>query len=436
MATVISKIVKCTLEQYETLLKTGQVEIDGVIRYKEEGTLYLPYELDFINFYNRVKERELFRYEISHTPVAIKSLEQEYEELTTEIYENGVAVEEAKASKYVSAVGYTAILKNGDSIKVTTPNVGAFFINGERVTNDYTYTGDGYEVVNVWCFEYRDGNSLNDLYVPPMLKDTPTFIITELDVRNIAQAPVVGDGYKNYASILKAYNFAIGGLGTRKLISNGAASFNQTTTSSCIEEVESDCMIHDYNNSLINKSTLKKAIFPKLEHIRGNGLFFLNGCTNSDLIVEFPNLKIIEDTGTPNNSLIKGVVNVTLPPSVSYVGAYAFNNNQFITLQCNKATFNAKWCWEWYGSPPTNFVMCEDWQASINITFAAKNHTKDWFIDLFTDKLHDFSQKIDIGDDDFIIETREITIPLAIFNELTDEELAIAEDKNWTVGGA
>ena len=78
--------------------------------------------------------------------------------------------------------------------------------------------------------------------------------------------------------------------------------------------------------------------------------------------------------------------------------------------------------------------MAKDWQASINIAIAAKNHTKDWFIDLFTNYLHKFEpEEIDGG---ILLDSRDITIPLAIFNELTDDEIAIAENKGWTVGGA
>ena len=71
--------------------------------------------------------------------------------------------------------------------------------------------------------------------------------------------------------------------------------------------------------------------------------------------------------------------------------------------------------------------MAKDWQASINIAIAAQNHTKDWFIDLFTNYLHDFSGTST---------TKELTIPVGIFNELSDEEIDIAENKGWTVGGA
>lgn len=422
----VKKIVRCLPEQYKELLETGQVEVDGKIKTKEDGVIYDTGYLEFIEWHNKFMQAQYEQVKVNHTPMAMKSLEQEYEELTAD--------EGGKESAYVSAVGFTAVLKSGDTIRTGAPNSGCFYINGERLTHDYTYNGDGYEVVNVWCFEGKP-EADNPLIVPPQLNDTPTFNITELDVRNIAQTPVVGDSYKNYALTLKAYNFEISGLATRKLVSNGTETFNQPISSNCIEEIESDC-ITSVNSirGMTRKSTLKKAIFPNLTTISGAGAqSFLCECDNKDLIIYMPNLRVINDCTYGQHAPFYKVVNVILPKTVQYVGKITLANNQTITLNCNKAKFNSDWC---YGAPSVNFTMCDDWQASINIAVAAKNHTKDWFIDLFRNKLYDHSITTDTGDGGMIVSAGEITIPLAIFNALTDDELAIAENKNWTVGGA
>lgn len=426
----VKKIVRCLPEQYQELLETGQVEVDGKIKTKEDDVIYDTGYLEFIEWHNKFMQAQYEQVKVNHTPMAMKSLEQEYEELTAD--------EGGKESAYVSAVGFTAVLKVGDTIRTGAPNSGCFYINGERLTHDYTYNGDGYEVVNVWCFEGKP-EAGNPLIVPPQLNDTPTFNITELDVRNIAQTPVVGDSYKNYALTLKAYNFEISGLATRKLISNGTETFNQTETAATLEEVESDCTVFSNKNTspLYQKTNLKKAIFPSLVEITqapAGRYSFLNGCTNKDLFISFPNLcKIAGAEKSELNIPFLGVKAITLPNSVRLVGNKVFYQNSTITLNCNRATFASNWCCT---SPAENFTMCEDWQADINIAVAAKNHTKDWFIDLFTNKLHDFSEVYDTGDGGSYFELREITIPLAIFNSLTEVELAIAEDKNWTVGGA
>lgn len=324
-------------------------------------------------------------------------------------------MEKTPSLKSVSAIGYTAILKNGDTVKVTLPNYGDFFINGERVTNDYTYTGDGYEVVNVWCFENKDA---------PELNDAPIFNIPELDVRNIATTPVVGDSYKNYALTIRTYNFEISGLATRKLVSNGTETFNQKSIASSIEEVETDCLIL-VSTALAKHTNLKKAIFPQLTTINSGNSNFLNDCSNPDLEIFYPNLTVINGFTGNNYSPFCRVANVVIPQSVRTITNVICFENQTITLNCNRVvSISTNWC---MSTPKVNFTMCDDWQASINIAVAAKNHTKDWFINLFKNKIHDFSSTE---------ETREICIPLAIFEAMTEDELALAKNKNWTVTGA
>ena len=409
----INKIVQLSDLQYEKLLKDRQIEIDGEIKVWEPDTLYITPNNNYQWLFNKFYETAIKPNEVYHTPMNMKSLEWEYEYLTTE--DNNLA--------YVSAIGYTAILKNGDTIKVTEPNKGTFYINGSVVINDYTYTGDGYEIVNVWVFENNDA---------PELNDAPTFNISELDVRNIAQTPVVGDSYKNYALTLKAYNFEISGLATRKLVSNGTDAFNQSSVASTVEEAESDCIT--IGTGLNGKANLKRVIMPELTTIQGTNNAFLCGSTNPDLTYYIPNLVTIGGVGSGDYSPFTKVVNVVIPNSVRVITKIICKNNKTITLNCNKAdSISSEWC---MNTPTDNFTMCEDWQASINIAVAAKNHTKDWFIDLFRNKLYDHSITTDTGDGGMIVSAGEITIPLTIFNALTDDELAIAENKNWTVGGA
>lgn len=254
------------------------------------------------------------------------------------------------------------------------------------------------------------------------MNDAPTFNIPELDVRNIATTPVVGNTYKNYASTIRAYNFTISGSATRKLISKGTESFNQTSIASTIEEVESDCTTYDiFRAGMHNHRTLKKVVFNNLTQITSQQGNFVNGCTNPDLEIVFPNIKTLN--GNPNISLFDSVCNVVIPKSAVRLTSRICHNNQTITLNCNKAIIDSIWC----GSAPTiNFTMCDDWQASINIAIAAANHTIDWFIDLFTNKLADMT-----GQD-----APQINIPLAIFEALSPEQLTIAQNKNWTVTGS
>ena len=425
---VVEKIVYLTDEQFEELLTNGQIEVNGELKVYDENTLYVTPNNNYKWLYDKFYEAVIRPYKIVHTPVVMKSLEQEYEELTDEA--NG------KAPKYVSAVGFSAILKKGDSVVVSTPNFGDFYINGELVTNDYTYNGDNVEIVNVWCFEKKSG----DLQMAPKLKDIPNYDIVEVDIKNIgSETPEVNDSYYNYATTIKTYNFNLTNLkGGKTIITDGFSSITSANNlvSSITKKVICYAQTVDctYGSPFVMKSNLVEVVFPELLDVipstdAKSG--FLTGCSNPELKLSFPKLKSVAGYNA-YYAAFDNVYKVELPPSVKNVGNHCFNNNSIITLNCNKAiSINNNWC---DLTPSINFTMAKDWQASINIAIAAKNHTKDWFIDLFTNYLHKFEpEEVDGGT---LLEFRDITIPLAIFNELTDDEIAIAENKGWTVGGA
>lgn len=441
----VKKIVRCLPEQFRELLETGQVEVDGKIKTKEDGAIYDTGYLEFIEWHNKFMQAQYEQVKVNHTPMAMKSLEQEYEELTTPVVENGVTVEEEKASAYVSAVGFTAVLKGGDTIRTGAPNSGCFYINGERLTHDYTYNGDGYEVVNVWCFEGKP-EAGNPLIVPPQLNDTPTFNITELDVRNIAQTPVVGDSYKNYALTLKAYNFEISGLATRKLVSNGTDAFNQSSVASTVEEVESDCVVYGTNSVLTKKNTLKKANFPELIKIDAGYMSFLNSCTSPDLEIYYPKLQTIQ--GYKDQSPFYKVENVIIPSTVKTITSIICSANKTITLNCNKAdSISSEWC---LITPTVNFDMCGDWYPSINIAVAAARHSIDWFFPrydetgklkyatpLFTHILHNFAKDNEDAlsqaqpGEEVILQSGWIKLPAAIYEQMTAEDRELAASIGW-----
>ena len=102
----INKIVQLSDLQYEKLLKDRQIEIYGEIQVWEPATLYITPNNNYQWLFNKFYETAIKPNEVYHTPMNMKSLEQEYEYLTTE--DNNLV--------YVSAIGYTAILKNGDFI--------------------------------------------------------------------------------------------------------------------------------------------------------------------------------------------------------------------------------------------------------------------------------------------------------------------------------
>lgn len=217
--TKAEKIVNCTPEQYMELLKNGQVEINGEIKTKEEGTLYNTGELELLEWYNKIMEAQHKKYEPAHTPVVTKTLEEDYNAILAEYPDY----------TYSSAIGYRVFLKKGDVIEVESHyNNGEVFINCERVTSNYSCRTEGIEDVRVWVFE--SGIYIKDVPAsPPVLGASPDYYPYEIHIRKVptGRLPEVAQEYYLYANKITTYDFdlPVAPRGCRVLIANGTNDF-------------------------------------------------------------------------------------------------------------------------------------------------------------------------------------------------------------------
>lgn len=349
-------------------------------------------------------------YHVNENPIVLKTLEQEYEDIITT---NG-------DYEYSSAVGYRAILKNGDIVRVIGNN-GHFFLNGERMITDYTYTGDGCEMVSVWVFE----NVGDGVVVPISLNDAPSFTPYEINIKSKNQTPTINEAYYLYTSKITTYSFKLPtqAKGCKTLISNGAATFSQTIPASILE-IYSNC---EYLINGLGKS-VQKVVMPELKEINIDG-----DSLRSNIITDwqFGKLQKISGPTVPYVAALFYMAHtVYIPDTVKTIIGRVAGSNTNLILNCNKAnSIDNNWC----TGGATNFTMAKDWNCSVNIAQAAANWTKDMFIDLFTNYLFDLSG---VGEDGTIWAEKELTIPQTIYDILTAEEFAIAENKGWIVGGA
>ena len=349
-------------------------------------------------------------YHVNENPIVLKTLEQEYEDIITT---NG-------DYEYSSAVGYRAILKNGDTVRVTG-NSGHFFLNGERMTADYTYTGDGCEMVSVWVFE-----NVSDMLVAPIsLNDTPSFTPYEIHIKRISQAPSINENYYLRAIVIDLYNFQLptAPWGCDVFICNGILTLSATPTGAA-RVLYSDC--ETFSAAIDGNKTLEEVHLPKTKKLQGSAF----GNNLNLKTFEFGSLEIIEGSANAAWALpFKNAPYVFIPSTVKTINAIICRDCKDIRLECTKATISSNWV----VGKPTGFSMAKDWLASVNIAVAASNWNKEKFIDLFENYLVDLSV---VGEDGTLYAEREITIPQAIYDTLTDEEFAIAENKGWIVGGA
>lgn len=401
----VRKIVNCTPEQYMTLLKEGQVEIDGEIKVKEEGTLYNTGELSLLEWHNKIMEAQYAEYAVAHTPIITKPLEKEIADLI-------LAYPEYRPC---SCIAYKTFLNKGDIIGVASKyNNGEVYINGTYTTSNYNCKTDG-EVVNVVVFE--SGVYNKNLYPnAPKLEAVPSYYPYEFYVKDLGLTPEVENSYYLFANKITTYNFRLpyNARGCRVLVANGFAEYNQIAPVT-VQEIYSNC--ERLTKTIGAKTYTKKISLPECIEIVGSDILRDLSVTNW----EFGKLNKIQNTAS--NVMFYASHTVYIPDTVKYVSGKICQGNTNVRLECNKAiSISSNWC----STAPTNFTMAKDWDASVNIAIAAKNWTKDRFLELFED-LVPLSE---------MLTSRELTIPATIFDSLTEEEYAIAENKGWVLGGA
>jgi hypothetical protein len=363
-----------------------------------------------------VKERmdSIFdkEYYVNPDPVVVKTLEDRIEDI----------IKEYPDYQDSSVVAYKAFLKKGDTVEVNNSlNNGEVFINGKLTTGNYTYMGNDTELIDVVVFEtgyYSDKAAWGI-----KLNTTPTYYPFEIIIRSLNLLPEVEQNYYLFAEKITTYafNLAVYPRIARIIKADGTNDFTQKI-SVPVQEISSNC--DQFTTSFKGNAYIETIKLPNCKILSGNDRGIFYNCTNLRNW-EFGKLTTIKNSTVANMGYImfSGTHTVYIPETVNTISGVICYNNGNLILDCNKATsIYDGWC----NSAPTNFTMAKNWDASINIAVAAKKWSKDRFIELFED-LVPLSE---------MFTSRELTIPAAIFDSLTEEEYAIAEDKGWVLGGA
>lgn len=364
-----------------------------------------------------VKERmdNIFdkEYYVNPDPVVVKTLEDKIEEI----------IEEYPDYQTSSVVAYKAFLKNGDTIEVNNSlNNGEVFINGKLAAGNYTYTGNDTELIDVIVFEtgYYSDKRAGGI----KLNAAPTYYPFEIIIRSLNLLPEIEQSYYLYAEKITTYafNLPIRPCAARTIKADGTNNFTQMV-SPVIQEVSSNCEKFTYDTGIKSNIYIETIKLPNCKTLDGGDKGLFLGCTN---LRNWEFGELITVNSTPGDSkwvMFNGTHTVYIPETVKNINGTICLGNVNLILDCNRAKIiYSRWC----GSAPTNLMIAKNWDASINIAVAAKNWTKDRFIELFNDLV---PCTTDGG-------SRELTIPSAIFDSLTEEEYAIAENKGWIVGGA
>lgn len=402
-----------------TLLKEGQVEIDGEIKVKEEGTLYNPGELPLLEWYNKMMEAQHKELQPAHTPYTMKTLEQEIADI----------IKENPDYQSASCVGYRAYLKKGDIVGIKSNyNNGEWFINGKRVEANYSYNGSGTELVSVVGFD--TGYYIKNVPAAPItLGATPSYYPFEIYIKNIGQVPTVAQNYYVYAEKITTFNFVleVRPRGCRVLVANGSNYFYQQCPVAP-REIYSDC-VNLESTILKSNAYIYKISLPECKTISSTSAALSS--LGAVRVWEFGKLKTL--TGGSNygtGCLFRETHTVLIPSTVKNINNVICGHNTVVKMECNEATYIHS---KWYngGNAPGTFTMADDWYATVNISYAARGWVKEQFIDLFQNKLRP------INPEGGTTAARTITIPVAIADTLYDEGIVdIALDKGWMIDEA
>lgn len=364
-------------------------------------------------------------YGYSHEDFAVENLESVYDAIT----EADRTLEEPAGLSAASAVGFTALLKTGDSI-YTQGNI--LYINGtlcEGMTSDdeagYTFTGeDGEEFVNVWYF----GNgSLS-------LNKAINFNVFDIIITKLSDEISIDTSYYDYADYVHVKGgFVLSSVKSVKTLHNSQDNANRTKIGYSLKTLIEDSENINFVSNILSsnaKSTIQKIVLSNVTN--ANTLVYNNptafqGCTNAEIVM--PNLVSIGSAPVGNCNLsgcaVNGVKKFTLPETVTNVTYGSIGNVGTLIVKTTNAAYAEGWV-NTGATPPSVFIIDVadgTFESSINLSIAAKNWDKDDFVDFFTDKLKDISEDV-----------KTLKIPSTIYDALTDEEFEIAEDKGWTIG--
>lgn len=415
MSATIKKVVKLSYEQYHDLITTGKTtDKDGNEHiYDNTGnTSYNVYGYDeLIALNNKIDKTLLKPYKITHTPIIVEDLET---------YIDNLYAEKGYTDSYAGLIG---LMKKGDTIHVLEGC--DVYINGSKIDYDYTYTENDIELVTIYVFA-TTGN---------IILTEDNFQMTdysELYVNEKGLNITLDSSITQKVSILTDYGLGLqGSLPYSNIVKfKGDKIFSSSTSNNHFQNLKEV----EYLGTQIPfgaftyAQKLEKASFPNVVDING-GVYNTTGtflhCDNENLVLKFPKLKSFTARAIHTTVTFESCNYVELPETLEICNyIYLLTNTKNIVLNCINCVFYKDSISD-SNSPYTEYLkLAEGWNTNINIKH---------FINLSIDNIvENFNNLKDLTGEN----TKTITIPKIIYDALTEEQKAIATNKNWTLGYA
>ena len=438
MSKTVKKVVKLSSEQWTELLKTGQTtDASGVTHtYDSTGeTSYNVYGYDeLMTLNNKIDKMIIDKQKVHPNYFNWSSIEDECANLQST--KNEYMSDGSKLS-FIALRGY---LTNGATIKATPSNTntngfGNVYLNGTKLTEDYTYEGDGVEYVSVVIFDKEDTTF-------EILESEFEFkVVFEIAMYNYLHAPSIPSNFLLNCSYFVSYNCTLSGLiavPNELKILGGSSVYTALSKPYKLNKVtieKTSINTFAVMHAPYDTTTPYTLDLSKVKYIQGGDRSNGNIPSNTNII--FRDLLRLK-TGY-QNILFLNTSMIELPAGVTQVlgqgsgGAYVFQNVGTLILHCKNATFDNYWA---KGTNTGVLTLESGWNTSLTCA-SFTSLPLDNFIEIIRDKLVDRT-----GQDALIF-----TVPTAIFTTLNTELCDVeghtdktwveyaTQVKNWTVQG-
>lgn len=439
MSATIKKVVKLSYEQYHDLITTGKTtDKDGNEHiYDSTGnTSYNVYGYDeLMALNNKIDKNIIEKNKVHFNYFNWLKIEDECAKIQKD---NNEYMPDGSKLSFIALRGY---LTNGATIKATPSNTntngfGNVYLNGTKLTEDYTYEGDGVEYVSVVIFDKENTTTFEILENEFEFK-----VVFEIAMYNYSHAPIVPSTFLLNCAYFVSYNNVLSGeiVAPNELKILGSSSvYTELGKPYKLNKVTIE------KNSINTYAVMYKPYdtttpytldLSKVKYIQGSDRSNGNIPSNTNII--FRDLLSVK-TGYQNTLFISTSM-IELPVGVTQVlgqgqgGSCVFQNVGTLILHCKNATFDNYWA---KGTTTGVLTLEIGWNTSLtcaSFTSLPLNN----FIEIIRDKLADRT-----GQDVLIF-----TVPTAIFTTLNTELCDVeghtdktwieyaTQVKNWTIQG-
>ena len=440
MSSTIKKVVKLSYEQYHDLITTGKTtDKDGNEHiYDSTGeTSYNVYGYDELMALNNKIDKNIIEKNKVH-PNYFNWLKIEDECAKIQKDNNEYRSDGSKLS-FIAIRGY---LTNGATIKATPSNTntngfGNVYLNGTKLTEDYTYNGDGVEYVSVVIFDNESNSKFGILKSEFEIECS-----FEMAIYNYYHNPVVPNEMLLNCTYFVSYNYAPTGLisAPNELKILGSNSF--------IGNLQKGLKLNKvvYERETINTYAIVFAPYDtsaytldlsKVKYIQGADRYNDNIRANANVILK----DLVTIRAGYQNSVFTKLNYLEIPSGVTSIigtgqgGSTVFYMIGTLVLHCKNATFDSYWA---FGSGTTSLQLEDGWNTSLNCA-SFKSLPLDNFKDIIKNKLADRTGQealiftVPKGDTYFNVLNTELC-DVEGYTDKTWVEYA-TEVKNWTIQG-